>query len=207
MLAAPAALAARAVGVLAVLPRLVSGTGGTRRWCCALAASRCHVRSRLLHQSVFTHLHRLVVFGGEPGLLHLVRLVLPGQVGAEVVDADEVAAGRLGPVQLQCKDLVCVPASGGGQVLVLRGVVVVLWGVVVGVVRCVERAELVDPWARRAGVWGELPGAMIPPCLAPLAGSPSSSPSRSPCRAWVVASSSVPLPPRPASSRRGVGCP
>ena len=38
--------------------------------------------------------------GGEPVLLHLGWLVLPGHVGAEVGDADEVAARRLGSVQL-----------------------------------------------------------------------------------------------------------
>ena len=47
----------------------------------------------------------------QPDLLHLVRLVLSGQVGAEVVDADEVAAGRTGPVHPQRVDLVLVPAS------------------------------------------------------------------------------------------------
>ena len=55
-----------------------------------------------------------------------------------MVDADEVAAGRPGPVQLQCVDLIGVPASGSGQVQVLRGVVV-------AGDQCVERAELVDP--------------------------------------------------------------
>ena len=102
-----------------------------------LAASHCRVKRRLLHQSSFNHLHRLLLVGGEPGLLHLCRLVLPGQVGAEVVDTDEVAARRPGPVQLQRVDLVCVPAPGGRQVLMLRRVVGPGG-------RCVERPELVD---------------------------------------------------------------
>ena len=144
----------------------------------ALAASHCRVKSRLLHQSFFNHLHRPLLVGGEPGLLHLVRLVLPGQVGPEVVDTDEVAAGRPGPVQLQREDLVSVPASGGGQVLVLRAVVVVLRGFVVGVVRCVERAG-----------------------SAPLAGSPPSSPSR--CECWCVISTSLLWP---WGVRVSVGC-
>ena len=71
----------------------------------------------------------------ERGLLHLGWLVLPGHVGAEVVNADEVAARRPGSVQVQRDDLVGVPASGGGQVLELRGVKEVLRGVVEGAVR------------------------------------------------------------------------
>ena len=73
------------------------------------------------------HFHRLLLLGTwpwEPDLLHLVRLFLSSPVWAEVVEAYEVAAGRLGHVQLQRIDLVAVPAPGGGQLLVLivRGV-------------------------------------------------------------------------------------
>ena len=52
----------------------------------------------------------------ERGLLHLGWLVLPGHVGAEVANADEVLARRSGSVQLQREDLVGVPGSGVGQV-------------------------------------------------------------------------------------------
>ena len=84
----------------------------------------------------------------ERGLLHLGRLVLPGHVGAEVADADEVLARRSGSVQLQREDLVGVPGSGGGQVVELRGVVKVPRGVLEGVVK---RAGLVVPRGRPRG--------------------------------------------------------
>ena len=77
---------------------------------------------RLLHPFLPNLFLRLLLLGTWPwklALLHLVRLFFSGPVRAEVVEADKVAAGRLGQVQLQRGDLVVVPAPGGGQLLVL----------------------------------------------------------------------------------------